>query len=186
MRTRTLLVDPQPDPPTEYDRPSKSQLKRDMTALQALGRELAALSIERIGQLDLPERLHDAIIDFRRINAHEGARRQMQFIGRLMRDVDPAPLREALDRFNGASKAEVAEMHLAERWRDRLLADAQCLTEFADAHPGTDFTRLRNLIRSAGKEKAAGRPLREYRELYRAIRAAMATRQPTPDSEKTP
>ena len=182
MRTRTRLVDPQPEPPTEYDRPSKSQMKRDMTALQDLGREIAALSPDRIAHLGLPERLFDALIQFRGITAHEGARRQMQFIGRLMRDVDPLPLREALDRFNGASRAEVAEMHLAERWRDRLLADTQSLTEFAHAHPVTDFTRLRNLIRNAAREKAAGRPQREYRELYRAIRAAMAARGQAPAS----
>jgi ribosome-associated protein len=176
MRTRTVLVDPQPEPGPVFTRPSKSQMKRDMTSLQVLGRELAALSKDRLAQLSLPERLHEALLAYRTITAHEGARRQMQFIGRLMRDVDPEPLREALDRFNGASRAEVADMHLAERWRDRLLEEGATLTEFAGTYAGADLTRIRTLIRNARKETTEGKPPRDYRELYRAIRDAMAAR----------
>ncbi|MBL8383972.1 MAG: DUF615 domain-containing protein [Burkholderiales bacterium] len=185
MRHRTQLVDPRPEPGPEYDRPSKSQMKRDMTALQDLGRELAALSPERLAQLALPDRLRDAIADFRRITAHEGARRQMQFIGRLMRDVDPAPLRDALERFHGTSRAEVAEMHAAERWRERLLADPQVLAEFAAAHPAADQVRLRALVRGAAAEKTLGKPPRQYRELYRALREAMAARTDSTDAKET-
>jgi len=180
MRTRTVLVDPQPEPGPVYTRPSKSQMKRDMTSLQVLGRELAALSKDRLAQLVLPERLREALLAYRTITAHEGSRRQMQFIGRLMRDVDPEPLREALDRFNGASRAEVADMHLAERWRYRLLEEGgNALTEFASAYAGADLTRIRTLIRNAQKETKEGKPPRDYRELYRAIRDAMAARQAT-------
>ena len=179
MRNRHLLVDPKPEPPPEYDRPSKSQRKRDMTALQDLGRDLAALSVEQIRSLELPERLADALIEYRSINAHEGARRQMQFIGKLMRDVDPDPLKEALERFSGTSKAEVAAMHTAERWRERLLGDPASLTLFASDHPGADLTRLSTLIRNAAREKTDGKPPRDYRELYRALREAMAA---APDS----
>jgi ribosome-associated protein len=191
-RTRTVLVDPQPEPGPVYTRPSKSQMKRDMTSLQVLGRELAALSKDRLAQLGLPERLHEALLAYRTITAHEGSRRQMQFIGRLMRDVDPEPLREALDRFNGASRAEVADMHLAERWRERLLEEGgNALTEFASAYAGADLTRIRTLIRNAQKETKEGKPPRDYRELYRAIRDAMATRQApsqpdTPEEEGAP
>lgn len=185
MRTRTVLVDPQPEPGPVYTRPSKSQMKRDMTSLQVLGRELAALSKDRLLQLGLPERLHEALLAYRTITAHEGARRQMQFIGRLMRDVDPEPLREALDRFNGASRAEVADMHLAERWRDRLLEEGATLTEFAGTYAGADLTRIRTLIRNARKETTEGKPPRDYRELYRAIRDAMAARQASTLSDTT-
>jgi len=176
-RTRTVLVDPQPEPGPVYTRPSKSQMKRDMTGLQELGRELAALSRDRLAQLGLPERLHEALLAYRTITAHEGSRRQLQFIGRLMRDVEPQPLREALDRFNGASRAEVADMHLAERWRDRLLEESGALTEFAGTYAGTDLTRIRTLVRNAQKERKEGKPPRDYRELYRAIRDAMAARE---------
>lgn len=186
MRIRTQLVDPKPAPAPQYDRPSKSQMKRDMTALQDLGRELAALPPERLEQLGLPERLHDAFVQYRQITAHEGARRQMQFIGKLMRAVDPAPLREALDRYHGASRAEVAEMHAAERWRERLLADATVLTEFAAAHPGADLTRMRTLMRNAARERHEAKAPRDYRELYRAIRDAMAARPGPPATGEAP
>lgn len=172
MRNRTLLVDPKPRQ-VEYDRPSKSQLKRDMTALQDLGRRLTELPADRLDRLGLPDRLRDAIADYRQITAHEGARRQMQFIGKLMRDVDPAPLKEALDAWSGDSKAEVAAMHLAERWRERLLAEPASLAEFADTHQVADMTRLRTLLRNAAREKAEGRPPRDYRELYRMLREAI-------------
>jgi ribosome-associated protein len=187
MRTRTVLVDPQPEPGPVFTRPSKSQMKRDMTSLQVLGRELAALSKDRILQLNLPERLHEALLAYRTITAHEGSRRQMQFIGRLMRDFDPEPLREALDRFNGASRAEVADMHLAERWRERLLDENEngTLTEFAGTYAGADLTRIRTLIRNARKETREGKPPRDYRELYRAIRDAMATRDSPAQADST-
>jgi ribosome-associated protein len=177
MRNRTLLVDPKPQQ-VEYDRPSKSQLKRDMTALQDLGRRLTELSNDRLEKLALPDRLRDAIVDYKRITAHEGARRQLQFIGKLMRDVDPAPLKEALDAWSGDSKSEVAAMHLAERWRERLLAEPATLAEFADTHPVADMTRLRTLLRNAAREKAEGRPPRDYRELYRMLREAIDNASP--------
>lgn len=183
MRNRTLLVNPPPKEVTVYDRPSKSQLKRDSTAMQELGREVAALSRERIAQLHLPEKLFDAFIAYQKITAREGGRRQLQYLGRLMRDVDPAPIREALDKFNGASKAEVAQMHLAERWRERLLDDTAALTEFAQRYTPADMTRLRTLIRNAKKEKLENRPPRDYRDLYREIRAAMDESPATPADE---
>lgn len=174
MRNRTLLVDPRPAPLPVYEGPSKSQRKRDMTALQKLGARLAELSSERIAELDLPERLADELAAYKRITAHEGARRQMQLIGKLMRDVDPAPLLAALDRFAGASKAEVAAMHAAERWRERLLGEAGAMTEFAAAYPACDMQHLRSLVRAAGGDRTSGKVARDYRELYRMIRAAMA------------
>ena len=185
MRNRTLLVNPPPKEVTVYDRPSKSQLKRDSTAMQELGREVADLSRERITQLNLPEKLFDAFIAYQKITAREGGRRQLQYLGRLMRDVDPAPIREALDKFNGASKAEVTQMHLAERWRERLLDDSAALTEFAQRYAPADITRLRTMIRNAKKEKLENRPPRDYRDLYREIRAAMDAVPATPADEPT-
>jgi ribosome-associated protein len=170
MRNRTLLVNPEPPPKTEYDRPSKSQVKRDMTALQELGREVSELPRDRIAELDLPEKLRDALLDYQKITAHEGKRRQYQFIGKLMRNIDPEPLREALERFNGDSKAEVSDMHLAERWRERLLGEENVLPEFAAAYPATDLQQLRVLIRNARKEKAENKPPRDFRKLYQLIR----------------
>jgi ribosome-associated protein len=170
MRNRTLLVDPAPPPKPEYDRPSKSQMKRDMTALQELGREISELPRERIIELDLPEKLRDALLDYQKMTSHEGKRRQYQYIGKLMRDVEPAPLREAIDRFKGDSKAEVHDMHLAERWRERLIDEEEALAEFGKAYPATDMQQLRTLIRNARKEKAAGKPPRDFRKIYQMVR----------------
>jgi len=171
MRNRTLLVNPAAPPAPVYDRPSKSQLKRDSTALQDLGRELGELSRERLGELDLPEKLREALLAYQVITAHEGKRRQFQYIGKLMREVDPQPLREALERFSGASKAEVNDMHLAERWRERLLGeDAAVFAEFAGDYPRTDLQQLRTSIRNAKKERETSKPPRDFRKLYQLIR----------------
>ena len=170
MRNRTQLVDPAPPPKPEYDRPSKSQMKRDMTALQELGREITELSRGRIKELALPEKLEEAVLDYQKITAHEGKRRQYQYIGRLMRDIDPEPIREAIERFNGDSKAEVHDMHLAERWRERLLKEEEALAEFSATYPTTDFQQLRTFIRNARKEQETGKPPRDFRKLYQLIR----------------
>jgi ribosome-associated protein len=151
---------------------SKTRKKAQMHALQKLGAELVELSKERLASMDLPETLLDAIREAQRITAHEGRRRQMQYIGRLMRDIDPAPIQERLDAWRGQSKAEVARQHGFERLRDKLIADDAALTAYAEAHPGVDIQSLRNLIRNARKEAAQGRPPKSYREIFKIIRDA--------------
>lgn len=152
--------------------PSKTQKKAQMHALQKLGVELVSLSRERIASMNLPESLVDAIRDAQRITAHEGRRRQMQYIGRLMRDIDPAPIQERLDAWRGQSQAEIARQHGMERLRDRLIADDAALTEYAQKHPDVDLQTLRNLIRNARKEAAGNRPPKSYREIFKVIRDA--------------
>ena len=156
---------------------SKSQKKRDMTALQKLGEELVEQSGERLEKVELPETLRDAIGDAQKIHDHEGRRRQMQYIGRLMRDVDVAPIRAALDAWGGASRAETAALHAIERWRERLIDDDQALTDFATAHsaalnPDT-LQQLRTAIRISRKERGEGRPPKHFRELFRLVRVVL-------------
>jgi len=151
---------------------SKTRKKAQMHALQKLGIELVDLSKERLASMQLPETLLDAIREAQRITAHEGRRRQMQYIGRLMREIDPAPIQERLDAWRGQSKAEVARQHGMERLRDKLIADDAALTEFAQKHPHVDLQALRNLIRNARKEAAEGRPPKSYREIFKVIRDA--------------
>ena len=152
------------------ERPSKSQKKRDMHALQEMGAELVALPTERLARIDMPDDLREALREAQRLTKHEARRRQMQYIGRLMRDVDPAPLREALDAVKGASAIETARQHRLERLRERLLEDESVLTEIGTARPGADLTRLRQLRRGALHEREAGRPPRHFRELFRLLR----------------
>lgn len=154
------------------DRPSKTQVKRDMLALQALGEELVALSDERLAGLDIPEELREAVREAKRIavSKHGAQRRQLQYVGRLMRDVDPAPIRAQIDALEGHSRVHNAWLHRLERWRERLLAQDDALTELLAAHPGADIPRIRALIRNAQREQAQAKPPRAFRELFQVLR----------------
>jgi ribosome-associated protein len=115
----------------EYSGPSKSQLKREMTALQDLGAELVELSRERLAKIEMPERLRDALLDAQRFTKHEARRRQMQYIGKIMRDIDAAPLRAAMDEIKGVSEAANIRQHQLERLRTRLMEDEAVFSEVA-------------------------------------------------------
>lgn len=154
----------------EYSGPSKSQLKREMTALQALGAELVALSKERLGKIDMPERLRDALLDAQRFTKHEAKRRQMQYVGKIMRDIDAAPLRAAMDEIKGNSEAANIRQHRLENLRTRLMEDETRFSELARDYPAADIQHLRQLRRNALKEAEQGKPPRAYRELFRELR----------------
>lgn len=162
-------------------RPSKSALKRESHDLQSLGQELSELPVSRLEALALPEPLAEALAEYRRIRSFEGKRRQLQFIGKLMRKVDPEPLREAVADFKlGGARATLA-LHEAERWRESLLADDEALTRWMAEHPDTDAQQLRSLVRSARKDAKPAEPGgevrhgRAYRELFQLVKAALAT-----------
>jgi ribosome-associated protein len=154
----------------DEDKPSKTQRKREMHELQELGARLVELNSEQLAEVGLPEDLRDAIERVRHITKHEARRRQMQYIGKLMRSVDPGPIREKLKVWDGVSAEHTAQQHRVERWRDRLLEDEGTVDELVRAHPGIDARRLRALARKAREERTAGAPLRAYRELFRALR----------------
>ena len=159
-------------PPREIapDAPSKTKRKRDMHALQDLGAELVALDAKRLASLDLPERLVDAIALARTITRHEARRRQMQYIGRLMRDVDPEPLRVALAAGASGSQAERAQFALVERWRDRVLQEADGVDAFAAAYPDAPRETLASLATAARDERDRGAPPHKSRELFRTLK----------------
>ncbi len=152
---------------------SKSQVKRDMAELRALGVSLLELPQSQVDALGLPEALAAALREARRITSHEARRRQMQYIGKLMREADPVPIRAAVEAMAGRSGAARARQRRLEQWRERLIADDAALTEFAAAHPGTDLQSLRALIRNARKEISGAHPPRAQRELFRRVREAM-------------
>ncbi len=156
-------------------RPSKSQRKRDMAALQDLGAELVMLNADQLAQIELPERLYEAIADAQRIHDFEGRRRQMQFIGKLMREIDPAPIRAKIDEWSGVARAGTAQQRLVERWRERLLGEDTALTLFAAEYPGCDLQHLRSLIASVKRDRALNRAPKNFRELFRALREIVAT-----------
>ena len=150
--------------------PSKTKIKKQMHDLQDIGEQLVALSTGQLNQLDLPERLHDAIREMKRINKFGAQKRQMQFIGKLMREIDPAPIIAKLEVWSGKSHQHIAWLHQIERWRDRLLEDEGALTELLAGHPDADAQRLRALIRNALKEKELSKPPKSYREIFQVLR----------------
>lgn len=152
------------------ERPSKTQRKRQMHELQALGERLVALNGQQLDAIGLPEDLRAAVGEASRITRHEARRRHMQYIGRLMREVDPEPIREKLAVWDGVSREHGAKLRLAERWRERLLEDEAALAEFVREHPDADSQRLRSLVRAAVAERDAERAPRSYRELFRLLR----------------
>jgi ribosome-associated protein len=153
---------------------SKTQRKKEMHALQDLGAELVVLSETRLACLDLPEALLAAVREARQLKAHEARRRQLQFIGRLMRDVNPAPIRARIAAWQGTSRAHAAWLHEVEAWRERLLGDPDALSELATLHPGADLQHLRTVIRNARQETQAGKPPRHFRALFQALKALIA------------
>jgi ribosome-associated protein len=159
-------------PPAEDDGvPSKTRRKQEMHALQDLGERLAGLAPDKLAQLGLPERLAIAIDEYRRFNKWEAKRRQMQYIGRLMRDIDPATIIAQLDIWAGTSRAAVAGFHAAEEWRERLLgeAGASALDALMAAHPTADRTRIAMLIHRTRAERQGGRPPANFRLLFREL-----------------
>ncbi len=150
--------------------PSKSQKKRESTALQDLGVELVKLSKDRLSKMNLPERLYLELLEAQRLTANGAIRRQMQFIGKLMRDVEVEPIVEQLSAIRGESSAAKAEFHLLERWRERLLEDDAALTEWLAQHPAADAQQMRQLIRNARKEAAESKPPKSSRQLFRLLR----------------
>jgi len=163
------------DPPEDQVQPSRTQRKRADQELQDLGQALVAVSEEKLAELDLPERLRDAIMAARGISRFGALRRQMQYIGRLMREEGDAEIiRNRLDAWNGVSVAETARLHLIERWRLRLLQDATAIEELIAEYPRADVQQLRTLIRNTKRETDTNKPPKSFRDLFQALREILA------------
>jgi ribosome-associated protein len=154
---------------------SKTRRKTEMHDLQSLGETLVQLSAPRLSELGLPERLADAIEQARAISKHEARRRQMQYIGRLMRDVDPDPIRARLAQWGAAPAAEKARLAAVERWRERLLSDAVALDQLCAAVPHADRASLSALVVRVQGERARAAPPHAYRELFRVLNTLLST-----------
>jgi len=152
--------------------PSRNELKKQMQDLQELGEAVASLPVDRLDKLKIDERLRDAIDELRRTRSFEGKRRQLQYIGKLMKAEDPAPLREAVASYRVGSATDTLALHQAEYWRDQLLAGDDALASWVKEYPATDVQQLRSLVRSARKEKLepGERHGRAYRELFQLVK----------------
>ena len=167
----------------EVGPPSKTQLKAEAGEKQALGEALLTLRADLMARLDLPDKLLDALAQAKRITSFEGRRRQMQFIGKLMRPLDAEPIREAINEQLGGSAQLTLTLHLAEQWRDKLVASDDALGSWLTEHPETDAQQLRALIRQARKDakpekpESAGEAPRHgkpYREIFQLVKQALA------------
>ena len=165
LRSQPVTADDEEELP-----PSKTKIKKQMHELRDLGKELSELGKDQLAQLDIPENLRDAIREMKNINKFGAQRRQIQYIGKLMREVDPVPILAKLDAWKGKSQDHIAYMHQLERWRDRLMESDGAFTELLAAHPDADAQRLRALIRNAHKEIEAGKPPKNYREIFQVLR----------------
>ena len=154
---------------------SKSQRKREMHALQALGEELVKLPKDQFEKIDLPDDLHDAVVAARNIKQHGAHKRQLQYIGKLMRSIDAEPVQEQLDTLKSQSSHATQALHNIERWRDQLLAEGdQALEKLVEQHPQTDRQYIRQLLRNAHKEFKANKPPKSTRMLFRYLREILS------------
>ncbi|MDY6840071.1 MAG: ribosome biogenesis factor YjgA [Pseudomonadota bacterium] len=156
----------------EYDGPSKSQLKREMHALQDLGKRMLDLSNDQLETLPVSDTLRAAIEESRRIRQNEAKRRHLQYIGKVIRqEADPEALARAIDAFDTGSQEHTRRHHLAERWRDRMIAEGDSvIDEFFSYCPSADRQHLRNLARNARKDVEKQKNTGQARKLFRYLR----------------
>jgi len=163
---RPMFEDPCDEAP-----PSKSQRKREAHALRDLGKALVGLNNAALARIPLPDDLRNAIFEARRIRQRGALKRQLQFIGKLLRGIDEVDaIRQAYEEATHPLRQDVAQHHRLERWRDRLIAEGDAaLGDWLAEYPDSDRQHLRQLIRAAEKEKAAGKPPKTARELFRYL-----------------
>ncbi len=164
---------------------SKTKLKAEADAQQALGVRLSELPKDKLLKLDLPDAVLTAVLETKKITANGAIRRHRQYLGRLMREIDNAPILEQLARWDGKHTAENAYFHGLERWRDRMIEDANVLSEFIALYPQTDIQQLRTLIRNAQKELEANKPPKSSREIFKLLREVTQTSQENSDADSS-
>ena len=152
---------------------SKTCIKKEMHALQKIGERLVELNPKQLAEFCLPDTLMDAIITAKQIHKHGARRRQIRFVGKLMREIDIEPIQEKLSTWSGISLQHTAWTHLVERWRNCLLKDEHALAEFGQQYPAADLQRIRTLTRNAHKEKHSNKPLKSFRALFHELQISI-------------
>jgi len=172
------------------DDKSRTDLKRESTELQKLGEDLLTLRAELLNRLELPDKLLEAIAEYKRITNFEGRRRLLQFIGKRMRQLEPATLdaiRVSLVEQHTPSAQETMTLHAAEQWRDRLIADDDAVGQWVNISPATDVQQLRALVRQARKDAKPEKPGlaprhgRAYRDIFQIVREQLVHGSDVPD-----
>lgn len=153
---------------------SKTQMKKQMNDLQALGLELTRLSSDTLKKMNLPEDLLEAVLTYQKITSNSALKRQAQYIGRLMRQTDHTPISSYLARLKGENKAHNAYLQRLENLRLALIADDKALTELISRYPDIDINNLRTLIRNARKEHADNKPPKAFRALFQQLKTEIS------------
>lgn len=164
------------EPEDQSERDSKSERKRQMLALQKVGEALVNLSAPQLAQIPLESPLADAIHEARSLKSHEAKRRQLQYIGKIMRNVDVEPIVEALNKVQMKGQHTKAKFHQVERWRDQLIAQGDSsLQEFLTKYPTVDSQQLRQLVRNAQKDIKTNKNSGADTALFRYLRTVIDT-----------
>lgn len=150
---------------------SKTRLKKQAHDLQDIGKALTRLPPDQLARIDLPDLLREAVAQCQRMTKHEAIRRQMQYIGRIMRDLDAGPIAAQLDALHAPSRRQTALFHRAEDWRTRILGEPDALARFVSEFPEADPHRLRALAEVAREERRDNLPPKRFRELFQLINA---------------
>lgn len=169
----------------DEDRPSKSAVKREMLALQDLGKQLCDLPFEKVKKAPIGERLLDAIAEYHKCRSFGAKGRQLQFIGKLMRSEEHDDIQAWVNGESVEQKLKTLNLHAAEQWRDQLIAEPSLLSELIKAYPNAAQQNLNTVIRQAAAERAANKPPRNYRQLFQVIYGLITEAQQTADSNDT-
>ena len=150
---------------------SKTRRKREAHELQELGKALSRLSLEQLARIDMPADLREAVLEVKDMTKHEAIRRQMQYVGKMMRHMDCEPIAAQLTALHAPSRQQTALFHVAEKWRDALMADPKAIVDFAREFPAADAPAIAKLAVQAVEERDAERSPRRFRELFHTINA---------------
>ncbi|MDB1122883.1 ribosome biogenesis factor YjgA [Vibrio algarum] len=149
---------------------SKTEMKNDMEELQKIGVDLVGLKASVLEKFPLPDTLRIAITDAQRFK-NEAKRRQLQYIGKLMRTIEVEPIQAALDKFHNKHSQATAELHKLEQLRDKLIEQGDVvLNEILETYPDADRQRMRQLYLQANREKKANKPPKAYREIFQILK----------------
>ncbi len=157
-------------------RPNKTQIKKEIAVLFALGEQMAALSAAHIKSLELPDNIYKAVTEVARMQPTGARKRLLKYVAGQLHKIDASPILEKVARLQNKSAHAVREHHLSEQWRDRLIAEGNdALTDFLDEYPHVDRQQLRQLIRNAQKEAEMAKPPKSSRLLYRYLKSLLQT-----------
>jgi len=149
---------------------SKTELKKDSKKIQAFGRSVADLSNDAIKKFNFPVNIQEAIKEFKTIKSNSAKKRQAQYLGKLLRDIDLTEAYTVMEQLRTHSQKEIQANHYIEKWREKLLSDKEAITEFISLYPESDSQSLRQLINNSLKEKNLNRPPKSYRQLFQIIK----------------